>query len=114
MNDSWFRGEAIVRALVARALKKGAWVIVEDEEEDYRISRSQDGIVSDATATDMAWLHFYPTEEAKAGTKLGTVLVIPGNGCDTITDHTDNEAMAELVAGLDESNAADLAKVWSR
>lgn len=103
MNDEWVIGLFQLQTIVQRAFNKGYWIIVEDEEADYRISRHKAGIVRDASATEYANLHIYRDNEAKD--KVGWLLIIPSNGEDAVSDMSDNEAMWELTAGLDQSNA---------
>jgi hypothetical protein len=85
----------IARKLLQDALAAGYAVSVHDSEE-WAISRSTDeaAIWDVMGETDVDSLRF-----RKGGDYAGFVTLIWGNDTDLISDHTDNDAMASLVAG---------------
>jgi hypothetical protein len=87
----------IIAKLIRRALKKD-WVISVNDGEEWALVRSKDfeAITAEVHATEETYLHFRDAE----GTKLGWVWLIHGNDEDVVSDHVDNDAMADLVKDL--------------
>jgi hypothetical protein len=87
----------IANKLVRAALAKGYTICVY-EGEDYALKRSKKEREIEAAlgSTDSDTLIL----RNEAGERVGSVLLIWGNGEDVISDHTDNAAINELVNGL--------------
>lgn len=105
LNDRIGPVEArITRELVRRALGFGWLVTVNDGEEDAVVkSLDRDAILGAVGHTDETVLRFthvgVPSEGIEPS-NVGFVWLVHGNQDDVIADHTDNERMLELVAGV--------------
>lgn len=91
--------QKIVGALIKKALALGYVVSVYDGEE-WALKKSSDyeKITAEIAATDETQLIF---REAVGGTKIGWLMLVHGNDEDVICDYTANDAMDELVEGVD-------------
>lgn len=84
----------IARRVIRKALAKGYKISVSDGEA-YPVKRSSSftEINKALASTDSDSLIIRDAE----GSRIGSVLLIWGNGEDVISDHTDNAEIAELV-----------------
>ncbi|RWM32596.1 MAG: hypothetical protein EOR77_21435 [Mesorhizobium sp.] len=91
--------QKIVRALIKKALGLGYLVSVYDGEE-WAVKKSGDyeKITAEIAATDETQLIFRKAED---GSKVGWLMLVHGNDEDVICDHTANDAMDQLVEGVD-------------
>lgn len=93
--------KSITHAILTRAIAKGWTVSVydsTDSEGEWTVKRSANlNQIKEALAsTEGDTLRFRDS----AGNSLGVLVLIWGNDSDLVSDHTDNEAMAELTANL--------------
>lgn len=98
-NHKWAMGGAITYRLLTLAFAKGYTVAVynpgEGEYEDKALIAEAFEAVTARDETHIAIMD-------KNGACLGSVFLAPGNGCDTICDHTVNDKIGELVNLIEE------------
>ena len=98
-NDDLAYERAIVDRLIRGGLERGYLVSVNDGEE-WALSKSSDyaAITAEVAATDVTILRFTDPAQADRTKGCGNVLLIHGNDLDVVSDHTDNDMIADLVA----------------
>lgn len=98
-NDDLADERAIVDRLIRGGLERGYQVSVSDGEEwAIKLSTDYAAITAKVAATDTTILHFTNPAQADRIIGRGSVLLIHGNGSDVVSDHTDNDMTADLVA----------------
>lgn len=87
----------IIRQVALKAITLGWSVSVNDGEETVVIPTLQlDTVLGEVGHTEETYFHFFLPDR----TRLGFVWFVHGNGEDVVTDHSDNEAINQLMEGV--------------
>lgn len=92
----------IIQQIIRSALDRGLLVSVYDGEEwPLILSSNEAAIAGEIGATDETALRFRDPKRLNENGKpdtVGTVYLVHGNGCDVISDHTDNPETVALLS----------------